>query len=100
MAHFSLLPIQDLGNKVLIKNEGGFSIADGGIVTQTKFAMSFILALLIFVIWPRAALSAPIDDLIAGAKEESVLELYAPSTLTPEGAQRWAKRSIKIQSQY
>jgi hypothetical protein len=32
--------------------------------------------------------SAPIDDLIAGAKKEGVLELYAPSTLTPEGAQR------------
>lgn len=35
-----------------------------------------------------AASGAPIDDLIAGAKKEGVLELYAPSTLTPEGAQR------------
>jgi iron(III) transport system substrate-binding protein len=34
------------------------------------------------------AKAAPIDDLIAGAKKEGVIELYAPSTLTPEGAQR------------
>jgi iron(III) transport system substrate-binding protein len=49
---------------------------------------SFLVALLIFVvsIWPASA--APIDELIAGAKKEGVIELYAPSTLTPQGAQR------------
>jgi iron(III) transport system substrate-binding protein len=36
----------------------------------------------------RDANAAPIDDLIAGAKKEGVIELYAPSTLTPQGAQR------------
>ena len=47
-----------------------------------------ILALLISLITLRSAEGAPIDDLIAGAKKEGLLELYAPSTLTPEGAQR------------
>src|SRR5215831_18645890 len=32
--------------------------------------------------------AAPIDELVAGAKKEGVIELYAPSTLTPQGAQR------------
>ena len=36
----------------------------------------------------RDANAAPIDDLIAGARKEGVIELYAPSTLTPQGAQR------------
>ena len=36
----------------------------------------------------RTAYGAPIDELIAGAKKEGVIELYAPSTLTPQGAQR------------
>lgn len=31
--------------------------------------------------------AAPIDDLIKGAKQEGTIEFYAPSTLTPQGAQ-------------
>ena len=31
-------------------------------------------------------LAAPLDDLIASAKKESVIEFYGPSTLGPEGA--------------
>src|SRR6187455_219666 len=31
--------------------------------------------------------AAPIDDLIAGAKKEGVIDFYGPSTLGPEGAQ-------------
>ncbi|MGH7766950.1 MAG: ABC transporter substrate-binding protein [Candidatus Binatia bacterium] len=31
--------------------------------------------------------AAPLDDLIAGAKKEGVIEFYGPSTLGPEGAQ-------------
>ena len=34
------------------------------------------------------AATAPLDELIAGAKKEGVIEFYAPSTLTPEGAQK------------
>ena len=33
------------------------------------------------------AAAAPIDDLIKGAKQEGTIEFYAPSTLTPQGAQ-------------
>lgn len=33
------------------------------------------------------AAAAPIDDLIAAAKKEGVIEFYGPSTLTPQGAQ-------------
>src|ERR1700741_4545591 len=36
------------------------------------------------------AYAAPIDDLIKGAKQEGTLEFYAPSTLTPQGAQALA----------
>jgi len=32
------------------------------------------------------ALAAPLDDLIAGAKKEGVIEFYGPSTLGPDGA--------------
>src|SRR5262249_37331540 len=45
-------------------------------------------ALLIIVGSFDPANAAPIDELIAGAKKEGVIELYAPSTLTPQGAQR------------
>jgi iron(III) transport system substrate-binding protein len=31
--------------------------------------------------------AAPVDDLIAGAKKEGVIDFYGPSTLGPEGAQ-------------
>jgi len=57
-------------------------------VQKAKFAVSCILALFFIVSSFQAAQSAPIDDLIAGARKEGILELYAPSTLTPEGAQR------------
>ena len=57
-------------------------------MNQRRFAVSWIVALLILVISCPPAQAAPIDDLIAGAKKEGVIELYAPSTLTPEGAQR------------
>jgi iron(III) transport system substrate-binding protein len=38
----------------------------------------------------RIGFSASIDDLIAGAKKEGVIEFYGPSTLGPEGAQALA----------
>ena len=47
-----------------------------------------ITALFIVVGSIQMARGAPIDELIAGAKKEGIIELYAPSTLTPQGAQR------------
>jgi iron(III) transport system substrate-binding protein len=41
--------------------------------------------------WPHRALAAPIDELKAGAKKEGVIEFYAPSTLTPQGAEALGK---------
>ena len=37
---------------------------------------------------PSSALAALLDDLVAAAKREGTLELYAPSSLTPEGVQK------------
>lgn len=53
---------------------------------------------------PRAA-AAPIDELVAAAKKEGVLDMYAPSTLSPEGAQKLGeafnrKYSLAIKLQY
>jgi len=57
-------------------------------VTARKY-MAFVLpAILMVGVSIEVVQGAPIDELIAGAKKENVLELYAPSTLTPEGAQR------------
>ena len=46
-----------------------------------------LLALLVIGGWAHFAQAAPLDDLIAGAKKEGVIEFYGPSTLGPEGAQ-------------
>jgi len=46
-----------------------------------------VLTLTLALIVGRSATAAPIDDLIKGAKQEGTLEFYAPSTLTPQGAQ-------------
>ena len=53
----------------------------------------------------KFALAAPIDDLIKGAKQEGTIEFYAPSTLTPQGAQAVAaafnkKYGLNIKLQY
>ncbi|HEX4991073.1 MAG TPA: hypothetical protein VFW91_20005, partial [Candidatus Binatia bacterium] len=57
-------------------------------MNQWRFNGSCITALFIVVGSIQMARGAPIDELIAGAKKEGVIELYAPSTLTPQGAQR------------
>jgi hypothetical protein len=46
-----------------------------------------ILAPLIVLTFFVHCSAAPLDDLVAGAKKEGQIELYAPSTLTPQGAQ-------------
>jgi iron(III) transport system substrate-binding protein len=47
----------------------------------------YLLALLFTAILPVPVVAAPLDDLIAGAKKEAVIEFYGPSTLGPDGAQ-------------
>jgi hypothetical protein len=50
----------------------------------------FCCTVLIVSGWSGRVLAAPIDDLIAGAKKEGVIEFYGPSTLGPDGAQALA----------
>jgi iron(III) transport system substrate-binding protein len=47
----------------------------------------YSLTVLIVFGWTGWLAAAPVDDLIAGAKKEGVIEFYGPSTLGPEGAQ-------------
>ena len=49
-----------------------------------------VVALTAIFISTKLGFTAPIDDLIAGAKKEGVIEFYGPSTLTPQGAQALA----------
>jgi iron(III) transport system substrate-binding protein len=49
-----------------------------------------LLLLVLTLIAPSWVSGAPLDDLIAGAKKEGVIEFYGPSTLGPEGAQALA----------
>ena len=53
---------------------------------QTKFISFGLVMFTILCAAPRL-MAAPLDDLIAGARKEGTLEFYAPSTLTPQGAQ-------------
>jgi iron(III) transport system substrate-binding protein len=46
-----------------------------------------LLCLLALALTGTWASGAPLDDLIAGAKKEGVIEMHAPSTLGPDGAQ-------------
>jgi iron(III) transport system substrate-binding protein len=46
-----------------------------------------VLALMVICAPARPALSGPLEDLIAGAKKEGVIDFYGPSTLGPDGAQ-------------
>ena len=52
----------------------------------TRFA-GLWLVLIMLAAWTNSAVAAPVDDLIAGAKKEGVIDFYGPSTLGPEGAQ-------------
>ncbi|MGH7830489.1 MAG: ABC transporter substrate-binding protein, partial [Candidatus Binatia bacterium] len=68
----------------------------------------FMFAALTFVTllgWAHRAVAAPVDDLVAAAKKEGVLEFYGPSTLSPQGAQALAdafnkKYSLNIKLNY
>jgi len=51
-----------------------------------KLSICFF-ALMVSLPATKLGFAAPVDDLIAGAKKEGTIEFYAPSTLTPQGAQ-------------
>jgi iron(III) transport system substrate-binding protein len=57
-------------------------------VNRWLFSTLSVVGLIAALTSFQTATGAPIDELIAGAKKEGVIELYAPSTLTPQGAQR------------
>jgi iron(III) transport system substrate-binding protein len=48
---------------------------------------AFGLGLMALVAWTNLGVAASLDDLIAAAKKEGVIDFYGPSTLGPEGAQ-------------
>src|SRR5438132_10650589 len=56
-------------------------------MTSLKRLSSGFVALMTIAVWTSSGRAAPIDDLIKGAKQEGTIEFYAPSTLTPQGAQ-------------
>lgn len=56
-------------------------------MTKFNILSTGLLMLLGMVGWTPSGAAAPLDDLIAGAKKEGVIEFYGPSTLGPEGAQ-------------
>ena len=49
--------------------------------------LALLLSLLLILVNVQPAPGAPIDDLVAAAKNEGVLELLAPSTTGDKGAQ-------------
>ena len=55
---------------------------------RSSFFVATLIALVVVVELAGYAAAAPLDDLVAAAKKEGVIEFYAPSTLTPEGAQK------------
>jgi len=52
-----------------------------------KLFLAYSVALLVFTGLADWAAAAPLDDLIAGAKREGVIDFYGPSSLTPQGAE-------------
>src|SRR3990170_3453976 len=52
-----------------------------------KFFVGLVSLLVVDAISLRGAVSAPLDDLIAGARKEGTLDFHGPSTVTPQGAQ-------------
>jgi iron(III) transport system substrate-binding protein len=52
----------------------------------TKLA-GFAVGLMALAAWTHVGFAATVDDLIAGAKKEGVIDFYGPSTLGPDGAQ-------------
>lgn len=57
-------------------------------MTHGRVLVAITIAFLLPTAWPQPSQTAAIDDLIAAAKKEGTVEFYAPSSLTPEGAER------------
>ncbi|HEY3167244.1 MAG TPA: hypothetical protein VGK57_08450, partial [Candidatus Binatia bacterium] len=66
------------------------SVIRGGSHGEFKTVVRFRLGRCAITGLGRTATAAPVDDLIAGAKKEGVIEFYGPSTLGPEGAKELA----------
>jgi len=60
-------------------------------VKQARFFVAAISVLFALAGSAQQALTAPINELVAAAKKEGTIEFYAPSTLTPQGAQALAE---------
>ena len=54
---------------------------------KRKLFFVWVSVIALIVVSLTSATAAPIDELIKAAKQEGTLEFYAPSTLTPQGAQ-------------
>ncbi|MGE5305839.1 MAG: ABC transporter substrate-binding protein [Alphaproteobacteria bacterium] len=54
--------------------------------TRERIAIG-LMALVTVLGWTCFSWAGGVDDLIAGAKKEGTLEFYAPSSITPEGAE-------------
>jgi iron(III) transport system substrate-binding protein len=59
-------------------------------MANSKLLSVFGLAAVLLGASVEQATATPVDDLIAGAKKEGVIEFYGPSTLGPEGAKELA----------
>lgn len=56
-------------------------------MTLLRTVTAGLLALLTAAAFQHTSAASPIDDLVTGAQKEGEIEFYAPSTLTPQGAQ-------------
>ena len=70
-----------------------------------KRLSSWFVLVMTVAVWTSSSRAAPIDDLVKGAKQEGTIEFYAPSTLTPQGAQALAaafnkKYGLNVKLQY
>ena len=74
-------------------------------MNRSGFFIGGLLALSVPVGWVPHAPAAPIEELVTVAKNEGVLDFYAPATLSPEGAQKLRdafnkKYGLNIKLQY
>lgn len=58
---------------------------------RRRILMVGLTLLLGLTVCAGPTIGAPVDDLVAAAKKEGVIEMLAPSTLTPKGAQALAE---------
>ena len=74
-------------------------------MNRASFFRGSLLALSVLAGWAPHAPAAPIDELVAAAKKEGIIDFYAPATLSPEGAQKLReafnkKYGLNIKLQY